>query len=313
MKQSQSRRDWLKLAAGAALTAPLTPAFAEPMNGCSLAIGTYGLQSMTLAEAIKLVSKTGYDAIEITVFPEYSGDPDELDVKEREELQKLMSGEGLGLCALMADLHPTPDKAKHTEQTDRLKRYLDLGVGLSPEAPPLIQTVLGNKDWEESQNLLVDRVGAWMEVIADRGVSSLAIKPHRGHAMSTPTNAIWILKQLGEPKEVRMVYDYSHYAFRDIPLDVSIDTSLPWTSYIAVKDAVQSGDKVSFALAGSSKSWDMAEIVGGFHEGGYRGAICCEVSSQIWRKDPNYDAVQATKVCYKNMADAFDRAGVPRA
>ncbi len=41
---------------------------AEKKLTCGLAIGTYGLQSMSVEDAIRLIAKTGYDAVEITVF-----------------------------------------------------------------------------------------------------------------------------------------------------------------------------------------------------------------------------------------------------
>ena len=41
-----------------------------------------------------------------------------------------------------------------------------------------------------------------------------------------------------------MVYDYSHYAYRDMPLEETVRTALPYTAHVVVKDAVREGDRV---------------------------------------------------------------------
>lgn len=289
--------------------------YAKGRDSCGVAIGTYGLQSMSVVEAIQLVAKTGFDAVEITVFPGTTGDPSgELQSKKvREEVRKALDDSGLRLCALMADLKPEQDDGKHADSLARLNQYIQLANELAPDDPPLIQTILGGKKWEDSKNLFRDRLANWNQILADQK-GYLSIKPHRSHAMSTPAEAAWLLKQLGNPRRLSMVYDYSHYAFRDPELTIgeTVAGALPITKYVAVKDALEVEGKVRFALAGESGNWDHAEIVKGLYEGGYRGDFCCEVSSQIWRSDPDYDPVEATKVCYRNLVAAFERAGVPR-
>ncbi len=313
MSPTPSRRDVLHLASGCLVAGiPASIVGQEIPGSCGLAIGTYGLQSLTLEEAIDLVAETGYDGIEITTFPGFTGDPEALDASRRRDLKQRLADQGLRLGALMADLHPSDDDARHAEQSEQLLRLIELAHDLADE-PPLIQTVLGGKDWEKSKALFRDRLAGWLQICADQK-GRLSIKPHRGHAMSKPEDAVWLFQQLGKPRRIRMVYDYSHYALREPALSIAdtVATALPWTNYIAVKDAVEVEGKARFALAGEGKNWDHADIIRAFHEGGYRGDFCCEVSSQIWKGDPNYDAVAATKTCFENMAGAFERAGVER-
>ncbi|MEX2577508.1 MAG: sugar phosphate isomerase/epimerase [Verrucomicrobiales bacterium] len=305
------RRTFLK-------TAALVPTagllHAAKAGGCKLAIGTYGLQSLPLAEAIRVVAETGYDALEITAFEGTTGAPAALEDRgKRAEIRQTIEDGGLSLGGLMAGLQPQQDDDAHREQLEELKQLIELAHDLAPENPPLIQTVLGGKNWEESRDLFRDRLADWLQLAADRkGV--LSIKPHRGHAMSLPAHANWLVEQLGAPDRLGTVYDYSHYAFREPPLSIAetVAAALPHTNYVAVKDAVQRDGKIVFALAGESRNWDHADIVRAFHEGGYRGDFCCEVSSQIWRNNPDYDPVASTQLCYRNMAAAFERANVPR-
>jgi sugar phosphate isomerase/epimerase len=139
---------------------------------------------------------------------------------------------------------------------------------------------------------------------------TLAIKPHRGGAMSRPSEAIWLIEQLGKPARLRIVYDYSHYAFRDMPLEETVRTALPWTAHIAVKDAVRDGDKVTFALPGAA-GFDYAPLLRQFYRGGYRGDVCCEVSGLVSSQE-GYDPAAAAKQCYAALSRAFTAAEVPR-
>lgn len=288
---------------------------AADRNTCGLAIGTYGLQSMALPEAIQLVGETGFDAVEITVFHGMTGDPSGAlsSSESRDAVREALGDSGLRLCALMADLRPEADEAKHREQLETLNQYIQLARELCPENPPLIQTVLGGKVWEDSKNLFRDRIANWNQVLADQK-GYLSIKPHRGSAMSTPKNAVWLLDQLGNPRRIKMVYDYSHYALRDPELSISdtVEAALPITNYVAVKDAEMVDGKVRFALPGETQNWDQSEVLKRLYGGGFRGDFCCEVSSQIWRNNPEYDPVKATQACYENMSAAFEKAGVTR-
>lgn len=313
-----TRRAFLQtsLAATGGLASPAIAASgsvgASARGGCGLAIGTYGLQAMPLEAAIRLVAEVGFDAIEITAFPGTTGAPAVLPSEDRRRLRTLLGDSGVRLCGLMADLHPKRLEADHKKQLAELYHLIKLGHELSPGQAPVVQTVLGGKDWNESRELFRDRVANWVQIAADlRGYVS--IKPHRSHAMSLPAEATWIIEQLGSPERLGMVYDYSHYAFREPNLTIAetVAASLAHTNYVAVKDAVRENGTVRFALAGEGGEGDHAEIVSAFHDGGYRGDFCCEVSAQIWKAE-GYEPVAATKRCFENMKTAFEQAGVAR-
>ena len=191
-----------------------------------------------------------------------------------------------------------------------MKLAAEVAHALAPSAPPLIQTVLGGGNFEQIKTRLRDRLAEWVK-LADATDTTIAIKPHRGGGVSQPAEAVWLIEQLGKPKRLRMVYDDSHYAFRDLPLAETIRTALPYTAHIAVKDAVREGGKVVFQLPGAAGTIDFPEILRRFYAGGYRGDVNCEVSGMVWSR-PNYDPVAAAKTCYANMTAAFRQADVPR-
>lgn len=311
-----TRRKWIHCAAaslaGASFRTPDAGAdTAKPGKGCTLSIGTYSMKSLPLEKAIETIAGLGYDGIEIAVGPGFDGEPGKMPPERRQEVRRLLAEKRLKLTALMENLPPTTDDGQHQRDLERLRRVLELADDLAPDRPPLVQTVLGPGSWDQKKNLFRDRLADWLAV-AGKARIVLAIKPHRGGAMSRPEEAVWLIQQLKEPPWLRMVYDYSHYAFRDMPLEETVRTALPVTAHIAVKDAVQKGGRVEFLLPGESGTFDYARLLKLFHEGGYRGDVCCEVSSMVWSK-PGYDPVTSARTCYQNMARAFEQAGIPRA
>jgi sugar phosphate isomerase/epimerase len=278
------RREWMRSAA-ATVVAGAGPATrwtwgASPAgrDHCTLSIGTYSLKGLPLEAAIRLVAETGYDGIELAVPPGSGAEPAQLSPRRRVELRGRLAGSGLELTALMEQLYPARDDRQHAADRDRLRRVMALAHDLAPGRPPLVQTVLGGGTWDEQKGLFRDRLADWLAVGKDARVV-LAIKPHRGGALSRPGDAAWLIRQLGDSPWLRMVYDYSHYAFRDMPLGETVRTALPFTAHVAVKDAVQEGGRVVFVLPGESGTFDYAELLRLFHGGGYRGDFCCEVST----------------------------------
>jgi inosose dehydratase len=277
---------------------------------CTLSIGTYSLKGMPLDDAIRRVAQIGYDGIEIATQPGFDGEPANLTLERRMDIRRRLDETGLRLTALMEQLTPAENEDQHVSDLGRLRRVLALARTLNNRRPPLVQTVLGGGTWDEKKALFRDRLGDWVEAAAQTQVV-LAIKPHRGGALSRPEEAVWLIQQLGDSPWLRMVYDYSHYAFRDMPLEDTVRVALPYTAHVVVKDAIQQGNKVVFGLPGEGGTFDYARLLRLFYDGGYRGDVCCEVSSQV-SKRLDFDPAAAAKTCYEVMAAAFSKANVPR-
>lgn len=277
----------------------------------TLGYGTYGMPGVTSEDAIGQLAKIGFDSIELDCRTKSDADPQKVDDARRKLLRQKLTDSGLALRSLMIDRNPSPDDKLHRAGLDELKRAAQLAHDLSPETPPVIQTVLGGGQWDELRKMYVERLADWART-GEETKTIVCIKPHRGGAMSQPAHAVWLFEQLGKPAWLKMVYDYSHYAYRDLPLEETIKLSLPYTAHVAVKDAVEDGNKkVTFALAGESGGIDFPTMLRLLHAGGYRGDVCCEVSRMIWSQ-PGFDASAAAQTCYKNMAAAFEKAGVSR-
>lgn len=308
-----TRRQFLSTAgallAGAAV-AQAEPSFSHAAEGCYLGFSTYGMKSLKTEDALREVARIGFDAVELTVREGWDADSAKVSADRRAQLRKQLDGSPLTLTSLMEHVPPTSDKL-HAFAKERLKLASQLSNELAPSNPPLVQTVLGGGDFDKLKTTLVDRLGEWVE-IADQREIVLCIKPHRGGCVSQPAEAIWLWEQLGKPARLRMVYDFSHYAFRGLTIADTVEAALPMTSHIAVKDAVKTeGGKVRFELPGHAGTIDFSEILKRFYEGGFRADINCEVSGMVWGQK-GYDPIAAAETCFKNMAAAFQKARVPR-
>ena len=288
-----------------------------------LAIGNYGMKTLPLEEAIRQVAALGFGAFECCAIPEWDSAAARMPADRRRATAALLADSGLRLAAVMENLPPEADDARHRAALVRLGDAVELARDLAPGRPPLVQTVLGGGAWDAVKGMFRDRLGAWVDLARERS-ATIGIKPHRFGAMSTPEQAAWLIDQFGDPAELRIVYDWSHYAFRDLTVDGTIRDARGLVGYVAVKDAVRTGDKVSFALPGSTaesaasaqqdaKDAAKDEANGGvghaairraLDAAGYTGDYCCEVSGQV-AQQPGYDPLAAARACRRNLAGLF--------
>ncbi len=303
IRLSLSRRGALGLLAGSLASAVWAQGSSPTQTAKHLAIGNYGMKSLTAEDAIRAIAEIGYDGFELCAIPEWDSTPAKMGVDRRKTVCSLLKKTGLRLVAVMENLPPSADEKQHEFGKERLKAAITLGRDLVPEQKPLVQTVLGGGKWDEVKTMSRDRVGDWAQ-LAEELDATVCIKPHRFGAMSTPEQAAWLIQQLGGTPCIRMVYDYSHYAFRDLTVAATIEQARGLVAYVAMKDAIQTGEKVTFALPGETEVFDQAAIVRALKSNSYAGDFCCEVSSQV-SMQPGYDPLQAAKTCYRNMSPVF--------
>ena len=313
--QNQSRRKFLKQAAFATLAggAALNNGFAAASSDSRMTLGfsTYGMRGMKTEDAIMALAKIGYDAVELNIWPGRDFDAAKVSAKRAKAIGKLAEHWSIKPSALMENLKIEQDAKKHGAVLDRLRRAAELAHQIVPDAPPLVETTLGGGDWDKVKGLYQERLADWAEVGRETK-TVMTIKPHRFGAMNRPAHAIELIKALGSPKWLRMAYDFSHYAHRDMELATTIKEALPVTSFVAIKDTVMVGGKARFVLPGASGEIDYVKLLKLFHKGGYRGDINCEISGMVSGKK-GYDPIQAAETSYANIAPAFAKAGVRRA
>ena len=319
-KSQMSRRGALLISSSSLVSSGMMASFCRGVQadekrsnasnqGCSLGFSTYGMPSLKSEKAIEILSGIGFDTVELVVREGWDADSAKLTVARKKSIRNCLVETPLRLTSLMEHVFPTTEKNQRLA-IERLKLGSDVAHDLSPGMPPFLQTVLGSGDFDKSKSVLRDRLGQWVS-LAEANQITIAIKPHRGGIVSQPSEAVWLFDQLGNPQRLKMVYDYSHYAFRNLPMEKTIELALPHIAHVAVKDVAQENDRFIFELPGEVGTIDFADLIRRLHDGGYRGDINCEVSSMV-SKQPSYDAVTAAHLCYRNLSAAFERSGVGR-
>ncbi|MGB0578752.1 MAG: sugar phosphate isomerase/epimerase family protein [Limisphaerales bacterium] len=303
-----NRRTFIGNAGLGALALGTSSLRAASGKGITFGFSTYGMKTLETERAIEVLGEIGYDSVEINVWSGWDADSAKLSKERRKSIRKALNNNGIKLTGVMEKLHSAGNQQQAT--MDRIRRAADLGRDLSPKHQPVLQSTLTGKKWEEMKDVYLRQLEAWVKV-AEEAKIVLAIKPHRGGALSRPSEAVWLIEKLGKPKWLRMCYDYSHYAFRDMPMAKTIKTALPYTAHIAIKDAVQKDGRIRFVNPGTSGTIDYGNLLRMFYDGGYRGDVCCEVSGMVWNAK-GYDPIVSAKQCYKQIAPAFRKARVPR-
>jgi len=293
---------------GGALALSGLPAVAAAADGMTFGFSTYGMKALKTERAIEVLAGIGYDSVELNVWAGWDADSATLSASRRKAIRAALADRGMVLSSLMERLNNSA--ADQGRVHKRLRLAAELGRELSPGRQPVIQSTLSGRKWEDMRDTYLRQLEDCVR-IAERERTVIAIKPHRGGALSRPSQAVWLIEKLGKPQWLRMCYDYSHYDFRGMTLEDTIRTALPYTAHIAIKDAVMEAGQVRFVNAGRSGRIDYARLIRLFHEGGYRGDVCCEVSGMVWNQK-GYDPVAAARECYAAIAPAFQKAGVQR-
>ena len=298
------RREWLAGCA-AALVPSLSRAAVEPP--IRLGFSLYGMKALKPVEAVDTCAKIGYRCVELSLMPTWPTEPARLSAADRKELRGRLVDANVSLAALMENLSEPAADAVHMANLDRLKAAAELGRDLSPDAVPVIETVLGGKpaDWEKVKELMAQRLTAWAEVGKD-AKTVIAVKAHIDNALQTPEQALWLLRRVDSPW-LRLAYDQSHFELQGIRLEDSAAALLPESVFVHVKDAKGKPPKFEFLLPGAGDT-DYREYARILRKAAYKGPVVVEVSGQVFNK-PGYDPVAAAKACYAKLAPAFADAG----
>ena len=306
-----SRRDFIASALAASVITPWSAKAALSADGVTLGFNTYGMKTLSTEDAIRELSKIGFDTIELDSTSGTDGDPSSLTPARRADLRKITKDLGLKFTAVQGVKPPSINDEQHAANLERFKVLAQLCHDLDPGHPPMIECGLGGRDpFEKMKPMFLKRVADWVKV-AESSDIHIVVKPHRDTSMDRPDQAIDLFKDLGNPPRLRMSWDYSHFALRDLPLAETIRVALPWTGFVAIKDVAMENGRGVFKLPGETKQIDYPALVKGFYEGGYRGDFNCEISSMIFTK-PGFDCLAAARISYANIAPAFAMAGVPR-
>jgi len=302
------RRRFLALAAGLSFGASLGAG--QPRAGVTFGFSLYGMRNLTLDAGLEACAKIGYDAVELALMPGWPAEPRRLTGDDRRRVRRRLTELRLALPALMENVPLDGDEAAHRANLQRLDAAAELGHDLSPDAPPLIETILGGRpgEWDKRRRTFAQRLGDYANVAEKRRVV-LCIKPHRSGAMNLPEQAIQLLNDV-KSERVQAAYDYSHYEHRDLTLEATLRTLLARTRFIHVKDCRLDNGRAAFLLPGDGQT-DYAAYFRQLRTASWQGCVCVEVSGML-QNQARYDPLAAARRSYGNLAPAFAKAGLQR-
>jgi sugar phosphate isomerase/epimerase len=291
--------------------APVLLRAAKGNTEIGFATGTYGMKTMSTADALRTLAEIGYDGVELCFIPGWPTDPAKLSASDRKDLRKLIGETGLAVPAILESLPYGTTPEKRARNIEHLKMSVALCNELVPSNPPVVDSILGGKtaDWEKVKGQLVDEVGEWGRV-ADAAKVTVCFKAHADQAVDSPERSIWLLKQVNNP-HIRFIYDYGHFFLEGFSLADSLKQMLPYTAFISVKDSARTPDgKHVYLLPGDGKT-DYLEYFRLLKELHYNGYVGVEVSALIHNK-PGYEPVPTARLCYERLAPLMAKANVKR-
>lgn len=282
----------------------------EPPRTVGFGFGTYGMKSLTTDEALRICAETGYDGVEFALMDGWPTEPRRLSNDDRRQIRQQLTDSGLAVPSLLENLPCLRTDAQHGENIEKLKRATGLAHDLSPDQPPIVQSIVAGKtdQWDQTKQRLVDQLSDWEEV-GRTSQTVICFKPHAAHVVHTPERALWVHQQINSPW-LKVVYDYSHFSLEGLSLSQSLKQLLPITAYIQIKDSRGTPAKHEYLLPGDGTT-DYAELLSILKEACYGGFVNVEVSSHIHRQ-PGYDPVATAKLCYRRIAPMFNDLGIRR-
>ena len=278
-------------------------------DAMTLGFTLYGAKDAKLDEFLPKLKSMGFDSVELCVAPGWGYEPPSCNTRRRAEITALLGNAGLKLSCLMEHVGLDGDAAAQKLVCQRLARAAEMGHALSPHAPPVVESTMGGKPqaWEQVRTRFRDVLGDWASV-AQQSKTVIAVKPHRFNAVNRPEQAVWLIQQVASPW-IKLVYDFGHFVHRGMTLENTLDAMLPHTAFVHMHDTVENNGVVQFCMPGESRQIDYVSLFRRLQQAGYRGDVCCEVSSMVFKK-PGYDPLKAAEVCCRNMTRALRQAGL---
>lgn len=274
----------------------------------TLGFSLYGMKSLTTDAALRAVAEIGYDSVELCLLDGYDAAPAKLSTERRRDVRKQLGDLGLKLTALMENV-PLGDVAMQPAVRERLRVAAEFGHELSPDSPPVVETVMGGGKWDDVRERYREHLAGWARV-AEATKTVIAVKPHRFGAVNLPEQALSLIEQVKSPW-IKLNFDPSHFELRDPPQTNALQRLLPHSAIVSVKDVVLKEGKAVFVLPGEGGQLDYAKFLKQLVDGGFRGDVNVEVSGMV-SSQPGYDPVVAARKSYEHLAEAFSRARIVR-
>lgn len=273
---------------------------ANARAGLPLGFSLYGMPQLELDRALRICTSVGYEHVELCLNPGYPTHPEVFRPERRRETVALLAELRLRVSALMVLLNLAANDEAHRQGLAVLTAAARVAHDLDDQHPPLIETVLGGTpaQWDLLKHQLAARLADWARVAEEQRVI-VGLKAHVSSAVNTPDRLLWLLEQVPS-RALQVVYDYSHFELQGIGLAESLQTLLPRTRLIHVKDTRGDAREFRFLLPGEGRT-DYRQYFDLLRQHAYTGPVCVEVSGQVFGQ-PGYDPIAAARRSYAALS-----------
>lgn len=289
-----------------------------------LGYNTWSTPGLAFDDAVRMLSRVGYDSVEVTVCEGWPTDAVTASDADAAGWGVCAAEAGLEISSVTANAPLVCDDETWRASRRRLIRSFEvaaiLGRGLAlpvslgahkPKAPLLGGTpppIVAQDSWETDRALIIDRFADLAESAASLGCT-VALEPHAGAVVSTPEQALAVLDGVASPA-LGINLDISHFAVRDFDLADVVSTLLPHAVVVEVKDHRRTDDGFDFLIPGEG-DFDYPAFLALLRRGGYRGTVSVEISVRR-QALPDFDEVMAAELSYRTLSAAIEAAGVMR-
>lgn len=289
-----------------------------------LGYNTWSMPNTPFGEAVQLLSRIGYDSVEVTVCEGWPTDAATATDEDVVQWRESAAAAGLDISSVTANAPLVCDDDTWSESRRRLIRSFEvaaiLGDGRAlpvslgahkPKAPLLggnPPPIVAQDSWETHRTLIIDRFGELVESAVALGCS-VALEPHAGAVVSTPEHALAVLDGVRSPG-LGINLDISHFAVRDFRLEDVMASLLPQAVVVEVKDHRRTADGFDFLIPGEGE-FDYPDFLRLLADGGYEGTVSVEISVRR-QALADFDEAKAAKLSYRTLTDAAEAAGVVR-
>lgn len=270
---------------------------------------TWGMPAVPIPDAISTIARLGFQAMELTVLPNYTAALSLLDRARRAEVVRLLDLHRLELPAIAAHFGLlAPEGPAADAQMESLRESVRLAVDLARGGtPPCIDTTAGARpeDWQGVRNRLAARTAQICDYARQHGVT-VAIEPHVHSCLDRAERVLWLLRAVGADN-LGLNLDISHFDVQGMDIDAVCDALGPWTAHTHVKDERGRAPDFEFLIPGEG-TFDCPRFLRAMRRAGYTGAITAEISIMVQRR-PDYDPFDAAARTYRWLRAAFEAAG----
>lgn len=286
LRKKLSRRHFISTVTAAGMFAPsiLMHEHQKSEHRYPLAFSTLGCPKWTWKTILEQASQLGYSAIELrglqgemdlTKRPEFNGEQTKQSLQDLRALNLRISDLGSS-----AHLHET-DPARHTEQMDQAKRFIELAHRLNV---PYVR-VFGDKIPDgQSKAEAADHVALGLKELGQFARGSNVAVIIESHGDFTDSDTLLRILRAAEMPSTGLLWDAHHtvVAGKEDPAATFARLGR-YIRHVHLKDSKPNGKEVQYVLTGEG-SVPVRQTVEVLAKGGYQGYYCFEWE-KVWHPE----------------------------